>query len=148
MRKIIKAIIVYLLYGIHLASLIYFGMTTSYRLAESSYCITISIAIILLGAVVYLSAYLKLGVKNSSGTSYNGLVSSGIYKFIRNPQILGWMIILSGISLYLNSLISLVLSIVFWMLYKMLLQPIEEKNLTKKYGENYLKYKNKTLSGI
>ena len=148
MRNRVKAIIAYFLFGIHLGALIYFGMTIPCKLFEWSYIKYISILMILLGSFVYLSGYLKLGVNKSSGTNYSELINSGIYKFIRNPQILGWMCILTGISFYLNSLISLALSFAFWMIFKIVLQPSEERILTKKYGRNYLKYKRETISGI
>lgn len=148
MRNKVKSIIAFFIFGIHLATLIYFGMTTSLGLFEWNYKTPVSIRMILLGGVTYLSAYFKLGVKKSSGINYSELITSGLYKFIRNPQILDWICILLGISLYMDSLISLILSLVFWMIFKIVLQPHEERMLTEKYGEDYLKCIRETISGI
>ena len=103
---------------------------------------------ILIGFIIYSLTYFKLGVKKSSGVKFSGLITTGIYKYLRHPQILGWLIILLGITFYLNSLTSLILTFVLWILFKILQQPLEERQLLQEYGEKYLQYKRKTLSGI
>ena len=149
MRNKWKSVIAYLIYTIHLGALIYFGIKDSFRILEKTYQ-NIYLGIILIGAVIYFSAYFKLGVKKSSGfgVDYSGLINSGVYKYVRHPQLLGWVTILVGISLYLNSLISLILTFFLWFLFKMLIQPNEEKQLIEKYGNEYIRYKRKTRSGI
>ena len=70
------------------------------------------------------------------------VVSSGPYKYTRNPMIFGYVLILIGLGFLINSffmtvgfaliiLILLVLAVKLW----------EERNLEKRFGSQYLEYK-------
>jgi len=70
------------------------------------------------------------------------LVTSGLYSWIRNPMVLGWTVILLGIGLTLNSIsLIFIFTPFFFLLNVLYLKNIEEKELEKKFGQQYLKYK-------
>ena len=148
MKNETKSFIVYLAYGIFLVAIIYFGISDSSELFEWEYLKETSVGFFIVGLIIYLLSYFKLGVKKSSGLNFSGLITTGIYKHIRHPQILSWMLILVGISLYLNSPISSILTLLLWFFFKILFQSIEERQLINKYGNEYIEYRRKTISGI
>ena len=93
MRNKWKSVIAYLIYTIHLGALIYFGIKDSFRILEKTYQ-NIYLGIILIGAVIYFSAYFKLGVKKSSG-GMSCLSIAWIMIFLPKHRVRGWL--LSGI---------------------------------------------------
>jgi protein-S-isoprenylcysteine O-methyltransferase Ste14 len=96
MKNETKSFIVYLAYGIFLVAVIYLGINDSSQLFEWEYLKETSVGLFIIGLIIYLLSYLKLGVKKSSGLNFSGLITTGIYKHIRHPQILSWMLILVG----------------------------------------------------
>ena len=70
------------------------------------------------------------------------LVTTGLYSHIRNPMLLGWIIMLFGVGLLLNSIsLILIFTPLFILLNVRYLKTIEEKEMEKKFGQQYLKYK-------
>ncbi|MEJ2759414.1 MAG: methyltransferase, partial [Anaerolineales bacterium] len=83
-----------------------------------------------------------LGAENTSGVK-DGFIRSGPYRFTRNPQYLGDILLFIGLVLVSNSsylfAANALLSLVF------LLTPLaEEPWLEEQYGEDYLAYKQAT----
>ena len=70
------------------------------------------------------------------------LVTSGPFKFSRNPIYLGMMLILSGFNIFLGSLIILVFPALFVFIITKIIKK-EELKLEEFFGEKYLNYKNK-----
>ena len=110
--------------------------------------IPLSIPFILLGLVV--SAWSLLHFKKAKGTPVpfnppRHLVDTGPYRHSRNPMISGVIMFLCGMGLLLNSI-----SLVFFFLplliflIVMVLKHIEEPELIKRLGIDYLEYKSKT----
>jgi protein-S-isoprenylcysteine O-methyltransferase Ste14 len=72
-----------------------------------------------------------------------GLVTDGIYRYIRHPQYTGIFLIITGwMFRWLNPLILLMYPILLILYYRLARR--EEKHVLKKYGEAYLKYKEAT----
>lgn len=70
------------------------------------------------------------------------LVITGLYSRIRNPMILGWIIILFGLGILLNSItLIFIFTPLFILLNVLYLKAIEEKEMEKKFGRQYLEYK-------
>ena len=70
------------------------------------------------------------------------LVTTGLYSRIRNPMLLGWFIMLFGLGILLNSIsLILIFTPIFILLNILYLKAIEEKEMEKKFGEEYRKYK-------
>jgi len=78
----------------------------------------------------------------------NNLVTSGIYKYSRNPMYLGLlMIVISSSVLYLN-IYSIATPFFFYYLMNRFQIKREEVFLTKKFGKEYLLYKARTRRWI
>jgi len=68
------------------------------------------------------------------------LVTTGIYRYIRHPQYLGFFLITLGMNVQWLTIITLALwPVVVIVYYK--LANTEEKDAEEKFGEEYLKYK-------
>jgi protein-S-isoprenylcysteine O-methyltransferase Ste14 len=71
-----------------------------------------------------------------------GIVTSGLYKFSRNPMYVGLLIILTGYAIWLGSVTPfLLLPLFYWLITQMQIKP-EERILQQKFGQEYLDYKN------
>jgi protein-S-isoprenylcysteine O-methyltransferase Ste14 len=69
------------------------------------------------------------------------LVTTGVYRFTRNPMYLGLSLILAGAGLSLGSLGALVpLPLFVWIMEHGYIRP-EERFLEEIFGSNYLRYK-------
>ena len=100
------------------------------------------IPLALIGGLVAVWGIIALGGKNSAGLK-DGFVLAGPYRFTRNPQYVGDVMIFFGVSLIANSLFLWVahalLSFVF------VLAPIaEERWLEQQYGQAYREYRRAT----
>jgi len=70
------------------------------------------------------------------------LVTTGLYSYIRNPMLLGWIIMLFGLGILLDSIsLILIFTPLFILLNILYLKSIEEKEMEKKFGQAYLGYK-------
>jgi len=70
------------------------------------------------------------------------LLTTGLYSQIRNPMLLGWIIMLFGLGILLNSIsLIFIFTPLFILLNILYLKTIEEKEMEKKFGQEYLKYK-------
>lgn len=78
----------------------------------------------------------------------SSLVTSGIYRYSRNPMYLGLVLILLGWAFYLSHFLSFVLLPVF-ILYmtRLQIQP-EEQMMARKFGKTYQAYLNKVRRWI
>ena len=76
------------------------------------------------------------------------LITSGPFKFRRNPLYLGMAIALFGVGVFLGSLSPFISPIIFVLLIDRLFAPMEEINLEKKFSEKYLDYKKKVRRWI
>ncbi len=95
--------------------------------------------IALSGAVSFKKAATTVNPINPEKTS--SLITSGIYRFTRNPMYVGFALSLTGWGIFLANLYSLSLIVVF-MLYMNRFQIIpEERALESLFDEEYLAYK-------
>ena len=69
------------------------------------------------------------------------LVVVGPYKWVRNPMILGVILILLAESFLLNSFILLGYLIIFWGINCLYFKLYEEKKLIQRFGDSYLRYR-------
>jgi len=70
------------------------------------------------------------------------LVTTGLYSRVRNPMVAGWIIMMFGVGVLLNSIsLILIFTPLFLLLNILYLKTIEEKEMEKKFGQEYLKYK-------
>jgi len=72
------------------------------------------------------------------------LVVDGPYAYCRNPMTLGMIIFYFGISVWIGSLSSIGLTMLFTVLIIAYVKLVEEKELEARFGEEYIKYKKRT----
>ena len=109
---------------------------------------TIGIIIMLLGGVIDFSSLIgfiisKTSINPMKPENTQTIVSSGMYKFSRNPMYLGLLLLLTGWSLYLGTLAAVLLLPLFVLTLTIMQIEPEEKILEEKFGQQYLDYKNK-----
>ena len=102
----------------------------------------IGIPVTLVGVLFVAWGINCLGIKNTYGLK-DGFISSGPYRFTRNPQYLGDTILFIGISLITNSLYVLVVHLLMILVF-VIAPLIEEVWLEEQYGEIYSDYKRNT----
>ena len=70
-------------------------------------------------------------------------VTTGLFRISRNPIYLGMILALFGEAVFLGSLITFILPILFFILINILNVPFEEDTMEKRFGKKYLDYKKK-----
>lgn len=78
----------------------------------------------------------------------SSLIISGPFKISRHPMYLGMVSILIGTSIILGTLISFIFPIIFIIIINKKFIPLEEKNLTNIFKQEYINYKNKVRKWI
>jgi protein-S-isoprenylcysteine O-methyltransferase Ste14 len=125
----------YLVFGLN--TLLIFFNWNSWQFYDSVRFI-IGIPLILIGAILLIWGIRTLGINNTSGSA-SGFVKGGPYRFTRNPQYLGDMILFIGLSLCANSLYLWITHILLIMVF--IITPIAEEDwLQEQYGEVYERY--------
>lgn len=67
-------------------------------------------------------------------------VAKGLYRYMRNPMILGGFITVIGEALLFESSIILIYVLVFFLFWQPTLMFIEEPQLRKRFGKSYINY--------
>ena len=97
------------------------------------------LVILCLGLVILIIAWFGLGSKRSFGQDKNKLNTSGIYKYSRNPQLVGYGIILISFALLYISWYSLGWFVQYLIISYLMIRS-EEEFLNLTYGKEYEKY--------
>jgi protein-S-isoprenylcysteine O-methyltransferase Ste14 len=70
------------------------------------------------------------------------LITTGLYAYVRNPMLLGMFIFMLGLGVLFGSLsLIFIFTPLFIFINVLYLKAIEEKELEKKFGREYLEYK-------
>ena len=91
--------------------------------------------LILAGMVTFRS------LRRISGLEISKLIISGVYRWTRNPQYVGWFLILLGISFIGRSGLAFLLAILGIILFHYYIIRIEEPYLERAFGDKYYQYK-------
>ncbi len=108
------------------------------------------------GAIIFLSGIIILtagmgtfgSYDRSAGKDTSKLITGGIYRWSRNPQFIGWGLILLGVSFAGPSGFALALTILFMMVLHWYTVRLTEPYLERLHGEAYLVYKSKAARWI
>ena len=107
--------------------------------------IFLSLPLLIIGAILCLWTVFTFFKARGSPVPLNPpqkLVVRGLYACVRNPMTLGWFIVLFGLGILLNSIsLIFVFTPLFIYLNVLYLKTVEEKEMEKKFGQEYLKYK-------
>ena len=109
----------------------------------------ISFFILSLGILVFINPVLKF-IKSKTTINpiqfeeTNRLVTSGIFKYSRNPMYLGMLMIIISTSIFYLNIYSILTPFLFMFWINKFQIKREEIFLTEKFGKEYLSYKNKT----
>lgn len=82
-----------------------------------------------------------------SGVRNEDLITGGIYRHTRNPQNLGWVLVLAGAAMAGRSGFASVAAGAFWPGIGLYLQA-EERHLERTFGERYRRYASSTARWI
>ena len=109
----------------------------------------ISFFILSLGILVFINPVLKF-IKSKTTINpiqfeeTNRLVTSGIFKYSRNPMYLGMLMIIISTSIFYLNIYSILTPFLFVFWINKFQIKREEAFLAEKFGKEYLSYKNKT----
>lgn len=76
------------------------------------------------------------------------LITSGMFKYSRNPMYLGFVMALLGISVILGTVSAIIILIMFILITDQWYIKFEEKMMIKKFGDQYVDYKKTTRRWI
>ena len=113
----------------------------------------ISLFLLILGLVVFLSAVKsfrkqKTTVNPLEPKQASSLVTSGIFKFSRNPMYLGMLIILLSLSFKFNLIGGMTISLFFYIFITKFQIIPEEAAMNELFGNEFINYSNKTRRWI
>lgn len=108
-------------------------------LSEKSILHALSVICIFVGLAILLASMIPLGFQRTMGVESRQLKTSGLYKFSRNPQVVGYSIMLITYVFSYFSLYSIGWIVIFFINIHWMIQA-EEEYLQKIYGEDYVKY--------
>ena len=107
--------------------------------------LSLSVLLLLIGAALCLWTIYNFVKAKGSPVPINPpkrLVTTGLYSRIRNPMVLGWIVMMFGVGVLLDSIsLIIIFTPLFLLLNILYLKTIEEKEMEKKFGQEYLKYK-------
>ena len=113
----------------------------------------ISIFILSAGILIYVNPVLqfiksKTTVNPIQFEEVNKLVTSGIFKYSRNPMYLGMLMIVLSTSIFYLNIYSILTPLLFILWINKFQIKREEEFLIEKFGDEYLSYKKKTRRWI
>ena len=112
-----------------------------------------SVLILLVGSLILINPVFKF-IKSKTTVNpvkfkkVNKLVTSGIYKYSRNPMYLGMILIIISTSIFYLNYFSVVTPFIFYFWINRFQIKREEIFLKEKFGEEYLSYMSKTRRWI
>lgn len=111
----------------------------------------VGILLIAAGAMlVYVTNFVLLKKKTSTRPYGRPtvLITTGPFKWSRNPIYVGMTVVLIGIATVLGSVSAFIFPIIFAVLVHRRVIPVEERYLQKRFGEAYLTYKTRVKRWI
>ena len=135
-----------------LTSLVYFS-STKFELIHLPYRQSVSVIILIIGLIVIISPVIdfiksKTTVNPVKFKNVNTLVTTGIYRYSRNPMYLGMILIIISTTVYYLNFVSVFSPLIFYIWINKFQISREEIFLEDKFGNEYLKYKSETRTWI
>ncbi|MFC2103194.1 methyltransferase family protein [Bacteroidota bacterium] len=132
-----------LIFFLHALSSYIFIETKGHHLIKDNLIDIIGITLMIIGGGFILLGMINLGIRKSFGMKAQGLKQTGFYKFSRNPQIIFYILFLTGYALIYPSWAGLTwVGILFVMCHIMVIT--EEEHLLRTFENEYKEYCYKT----
>ncbi len=143
------------------AALIFFGLVVLFVFASLwvdrwlpflhfgsfSWSLGLSVFILALGFLIMFWPVIAFFRTRGTPVPFNPppkLITTGLYAYVRNPMLLGLFIFMLGLGILFGSLsLIFIFTPLFIVLNVLYLKAVEEKELEKKFGQEYLEYKKK-----
>lgn len=140
------SVAVWVLYLLHLALTVYAAWRGLWPLPIGKPpALIVGSGLAILGVAGALAGMLRFrSLQRVSGRQANKLVTSGIYRWSRNPQNVGWGLALLGIALMGRSALAFALAAAFALLVHVYTVYVEEPYLERVYGQAYRDYRAST----
>jgi len=117
------------------------------KLLYALWSVAVSIPVLVIGLFFVLWSWLYFIKAKGTAVPFNPppkVVATGPYAHIRNPMLTGWFILLFGLGILLRSIsLVFIFTPLFILLNMVELRAIEEPELEKRLGKEYLEYKKK-----
>lgn len=107
------------------------------------FAIALGSVIALVGLAMHVAARTQFTFRRAWGLDVDRLVTSGVYRWTRNPQLLGWFFIYAGAGIIGRSGEAILLAVIFelgcipWI-------KLEERVLERQFGDAFREYCRKT----
>ena len=113
----------------------------------------ISLFLLILGLLVFLSAVKSFRIQKTTVNPLepkqaSSLVTSGVFKFSRNPMYLGMLIILLSLSCKFNLIGGMIISLFFYIFITKFQIIPEEAAMNELFGNEFIDYSKKTRRWI
>ncbi|ADT84375.1 methyltransferase family protein [Thermococcus barophilus] len=140
------AIAVWTSYILHFVLIVWASLEGLWRLPiNTTVALASGLVVAAVGSIIMLLGIWEFrSFKRMSGLDTSKLVTTGIYRYSRNPQNLGLLLIFLGISLAGRSLLALLLTAAFAIGFHKYVVELEEPYLERIFGEEYRRYKERT----
>jgi protein-S-isoprenylcysteine O-methyltransferase Ste14 len=117
------------------------------RCGSSSWSLGLSVFMLVIGWLIMFWPVIAFFSTRGTPVPFNPppkLITTGLYAYIRNPMLLGMFIFMLGLGVLFGSLsLIFIFTPLFIVLNVLYLKAIEEKEMEKKFGRDYLEYKKK-----
>jgi protein-S-isoprenylcysteine O-methyltransferase Ste14 len=115
-----------------------------WRLNNYETLVYIGMAICIIGFAIRWTAIVQLGrmfTVDVAITDNHTLKTSGLYNIVRHPSYLGLLLIIAGLAICLDSVLSFLIVFIpsFWAISNRI--AVEEQALISEFGEQYISYK-------
>jgi protein-S-isoprenylcysteine O-methyltransferase Ste14 len=101
------------------------------------------------GLLIYLfgMVFIIVGVLNFATSPKDKVITTGLYRFSRNPVYMGMLLMQIGVGIACSSWLYLLLTVMLMILLNAILSS-EERYCLYRYGDDYRKYKKRTSRWI
>ena len=123
---------------IFLSKSIFPSFVFSYKLQLGIFVITIGFLLLIISIKSFIDNKTTINPLNLKKSTY--LVTSGVFRFSRNPMYLGMLLFLLGTAIILNIIGGLIISILFIFYMNFFQIMPEEKALENLFGKDYRNY--------
>ena len=136
------AVMIYLAWATHAAALAAAVVTDPYRVEVPIIpATTVGAPFMLLGVALFVLGMARFqSFEQVTGTEVGRLVTSGAYRFSRNPQYTGWISVLVGIAVLARSPLAFGLAVAVVVAMRIWI-PHEERHLEDQFGDEYRQYR-------